>query len=462
MKTTKKLSIQGSALIVAVIFSILIAMGTLALQNFQYLTHKTNHKSFEGNKARYIAESGIMIALDELNKQTASPFSGAGDFTWVSAGSNIYTLTRSDIGTVNITVDYSDPSAVIIKSYGFYESVRKGIQVKAIKAGSSAISPIFPGAIAAMSDIVTMNSFTVDSFANGMYDPVHPGYNGHIFTKNDSINIKSGTIIRGHIYAPSSPVPVFGTGETSNGNVYWTAGDESTTHNCGGSTGIFSELKPLAVPPHLLMTGTPSSVLSTGGSYGSGHYTGASNLGNLIFTGGSYKIDGNLELSNSKILTVKGNCDIYITGDLFLGNGAQIVNYSLKADGADPDALPDVDKVYTLRIYVEGGLTFSQGLEVNPYCNYDVTKLQLYGCGSGFFASPAKKFNIKNGGAFFGFVYAPYYEVEFNNANEVFGAFASYQIIPKNGSKIHFDERLWGFMEGVAPNKYGPSGWKEI
>ena len=117
MKTTKKLSIQGSALIVAVIFSILIAMGTLALQNFQYLTHKTNHKSFEGNKARYIAESGIMIALDELNKQTASPFSGAGDFTWVSAGSNIYTLTRSDIGTVNITVDYSDPSAVIIKCF---------------------------------------------------------------------------------------------------------------------------------------------------------------------------------------------------------------------------------------------------------------------------------------------------------------------------------------------------------
>ncbi len=462
MKTTKRLSVKGSALIVSIIFSTLIGMGTVALQNFQYLTHKTNHKSFEGNKARYMAEAGIMLALDELNNQTSSPFSGAGDFYWASSGGNIYTLSRSDIGSVNVTVDYTDPNSVVIKSYGFYQSVRKGLEVKAIKAGSSAINPIFPGAIAAQSDIVTMNSFTVDSFANGVYDALHPGYNGHVFTKDDSINLKSGTIVRGHVYAPPSPVPVFNTGENSNGNVYWTAADETAAHNCGGSTGVFTEFKPVAIPPHLLMTGSPTAVLSSGGSYGSGHYTGATGLGNLTFTGGFYKIDGDMALGNSKVLTIKGNSDIYITGDLSLGNGAMIINYTLKADGSDPDTLPDVDKVYTLRIYVDGGLTFSQGNEVNMYCNYDVTKLQLYGCGNGYFATPAKKINIKNGGSFFGFVYAPYYEVEFNNANEVFGAFASYQIIPKNGSKIHFDERLWGFVDGVAPDKYGLSGWEEI
>ena len=461
MKISKGVSFRGSALIVSVMFSTLIAMGTVALQNFQYLTHKTNHKSFEGNKARYIAESGIQIALDELNSES-SPFSGAGDFVWTPAGTSIFTLTRTDVGNVNITVDYSNPNDVLIKSYGYYESVRKGIEVKAIKAGSSAINPIFPGAIAAMSDIVTMNSFTVDSYSNGIYDALHPGYNGHVFTKDDSINLKSGTKVRGHVYAPPSPVPVFNTGEPSSGNVYWTAADETASHNCGGSTGVFTEFKPVAIPPHLLMSGLPKATLASGGSYGSGHYTGANNLGNFTLTGGFYKIDGDVDLSNSKVLTVTGNCDIYITGSLSLGNGATIKNYTLKADGPDPDALPDVDKVFTLRIYVEGGLTFSQGNEVNMYCNYDVTKLQLYGCGNGIFASPAQKFNIKNGGAFFGFIYAPYYEIEFTNANEVFGAFASYQIIPKNGSKIHFDERLWGFVDGVAPDKYGLTGWNEI
>ncbi|MBN2143900.1 MAG: hypothetical protein JW774_04670 [Candidatus Aureabacteria bacterium] len=460
MKKIKLWLSQGSSLVVSIIFSTIMGMGVVGILHYQYTTHKMNHKSFEGNKARYLAESGIQIAMDELNTQSI-PFSGTGSYTWANSGST-YTLNRSDIGPVNIVVNYTNPNDVVIQSHGTYQTVTKGLEVHAIKAGTSPIHPIFPGAIASMSDVVTMSAFTVDSYSNGIYNPASPGYNGHIFTKDDSINLKSGAIVRGHIYAPPNPAPTFSTGSPSNGMVYHTAADEAASNNCGGSTGEFSTFRPVAIPPHLLMTNPPSATLSSGGSYGSGHYIGANNLGNLTFTGGFYKIDGNVDLGNGAVLTVQGKSDIYITGNLDLGNSATIVNYTLKADGPDPDALPDVDQVFTLRIYVDGGLTFSQGNEVNMYCSYDVTKLQLYGCGSGHFASPAKKFNIKNGGAFFGFVYAPYYEVEFNNANEVFGAFAVYQIIPKNGSKIHFDERLWGIIDGVAPDKYGLSGWNEI
>jgi hypothetical protein len=198
------------------------------------------------------------------------------------------------------------------------------------------------------------------------------------------------------------------------------------------------------------MSGTPTATLSDNGSYSGGHYNGNTNLTDITFSGGFYKITGNVGIKANKKWTLTGNCDIYVTGDVSFGNNAEFINYV--------PATPVVT-TYTVRLFVDGDVTFSQGDNFNLN-TFSSSKLQIYGTGP--LNSPLKTIDIKNSVNFVGFIYAPNYKVNLNGSGEVYGSFTVNLINPKQGSKIHFDENLVGFTVGASLDKYPIRNWREI
>jgi Tfp pilus assembly protein PilX len=438
--------IEGSALVATLIFCTVAAMGVGSLLLLQSTSYRMSHKSYEGNRALYLAEAGVALALDELNKHT-TPFTGSSDFNWSSSG-NVYTLTRSDIGNIEVEVDYSNANLVVIRSRGEYQSIKKGIELKAARSTADPMDLTFPGAIAALSDVDCKNNVLVDSYDDGSYDAGNDyGYHGDIFSRGASIKINAGAKVRGHVYYANTAASI-----NHGGEIYWDANDEATTNNRNPEIGDFRDFKPATVPPHLLMSGTAIKQIQTGDTLGPGHYTGNNNLGNFTLTGGFYKIDGDLDIGNSGICTISGDSDIYITGNLNMGNGAEMINWV--GDGTVVDGITDV---YSLRLFVGGDIVFGNGNITNPQSNYDCSLLQIFGLGK-----TGTDIDIKNGGLFIGTIYAPQYTVDLTNSNEIFGAFAVTLISPKNGALIHFDERLWGLIDGTPAGKYGAASWKEL
>ena len=446
---------KGSALIIALTFGVLMLGGIASLIKLQSLNHKINHRSFEGNKALYIAESGIHLALHELNYNpvAASRFTSSPFFTWTNKGSGIYSLTRTDIGNgiLYVEADYSNPNIITITSKGVYQDVTKKLQVKSIKGPTSTLNSTFPGAIAALSEVVIMSSFIADSYSGGTYNPASPGYRGDILSRGNSVDLKNGVIIRGHCYALPGP-STFSVAppDTSRGVIFWSSVDEASLIYRPGEQENFNEFTPITVPAHLLMTGTKDGTLTGGGIYPGGYYNGTAGKGNSItFTGGFYKIAGDLLFNNNKDMIITGPCDIYVTGDFDVGGN--IINYDTVSG-----------QVFQLRIFVDGYIAFKQGADVNTLANYTASTFQLYGTGPGKDASPADRISFNNSTDFIGTIYAPEYEVEFASGSQVFGAFAVYKIIPKAGSQIHFDERLLGDPDGTNPKQYGIDAWKII
>ena len=58
---------EGSALVATLIFSTVSLMGAGSLLLLQHSSHRMNHKSFEGNRALYLAEAGVSIASEKAS-----------------------------------------------------------------------------------------------------------------------------------------------------------------------------------------------------------------------------------------------------------------------------------------------------------------------------------------------------------------------------------------------------------
>lgn len=448
MHKLKSINRRGSLLLITFMLISGAALVIGSLLKLQYNHHKMGHRSFEGNVALYMAESGLHIALDEMNTQVA-PFTGTGSFDWTTVSSDIYTLTRSNFsggGSLTVTVDFSNPLDTTITSRGSFQDISKTIISRAPIGPAEGLNPMFPGAISSLSNISLMNSFQTDSYNNGVYPaPAADRYNGHVFTKGASASLKSGSVVRGKFYYVSGATVA--TGAPSNGMVYHSLANESTVSNQGGTLATIQSFKAAVVPVHLQMPGSPSSTLTSGTTYGSGHYGGNNNLQNITFSGGYYKISGNMDIKANQNWYVTGNSDIYITGNFTMGNGAEFINYTGGLGGT----------IHKVRIFIDGDVSFAQGNGIN-LGNYTPTFFQLFGTGP--LESSLHTVDIKNSGNFIGTVYAPNYKINFNAGGEAWGAFTCRTIDPKNGAFLHYDTRLGSVVDGVPPDKYGIYGWR--
>jgi hypothetical protein len=241
----------------------------------------------------------------------------------------------------------------------------------------------------------------------------------------DGINMHNSSVVDWYNYtAEDSPMKV-GTNSTDsgavdllncvtiNGDVAIGAGgnpDEVvSTHSGTVITGdVYAQTQSAALPS----VSVPAYLeqMSSGGE-----------INNNATLASSGKYDA-IDLGNSKTLTVTGNVELYITGDLTLGNSAAI-----EVDDSFPDS--------SLTIYLAGNLDSKNSSSVNntteiPY------NCRIYGLDT------CTKMDFKNSVDLHAVIYAPQADVVFHNSVDVYGAVIGKSLDFKNSSRLYYDASL--------------------
>ncbi|OPZ98095.1 MAG: hypothetical protein BWY71_01368 [Planctomycetes bacterium ADurb.Bin412] len=243
----------------------------------------------------------------------------------------------------------------------------------------------------------------------------------------DSIELKNGTMVDGFNYDTDEPLLQIATSSTASGHIdmkngvtivgdvlVGVGGDPDVVIGEGPGVTIVGNTysMPVAWNPPII---TVPVYLSTSASLGEITNSGT------ISSSGKYS---SIALGAGKVLTIDGEVELYITGNVDLGNDAEI---RVVDAAANPNA--------SLTIYLEGNFIGKNGSGFNNLTQ-DTQKLTLYGlanCTSiGLFAK----------GAFYGTVYAPCADIELKNAVEVFGAMVGNSFIQKESAGFHFDAKL--------------------
>jgi hypothetical protein len=129
-----------------------------------------------------------------------------------------------------------------------------------------------------------------------------------------------------------------------------------------------------------------------------------------------------INLKNSKTITINGAVSLYITGDVILGNSAE-----LQVVNTNPDA--------SLILYLGGNF---EGKNLSTFNNMtqDPKKLKIYGLDS------CEQMLFKNSSDFYGAVYAPNADVIFDNSANAFGSVAAKSFVQRNSATFDYDASL--------------------
>jgi len=172
--------------------------------------------------------------------------------------------------------------------------------------------------------------------------------------------------------------------------------------------------------------------------------------GNLTLdASGLYRYE-NINLKNNESLTINGDVDMYITGNLSLDNTAHI---DIDPTNTHPNA--------QLTIYLAGSLNGLNGSGFNnttdPNSSYpagDPHKLTVYGLSSN------TSIVIKNSAVFCGVIYAPNANVTLHNGADIYGSVVANSYIQKNSATFWYDVTL----RQVSSEKFThfvPIHWRE-
>lgn len=126
-----------------------------------------------------------------------------------------------------------------------------------------------------------------------------------------------------------------------------------------------------------------------------------------------------IDLQTNKVITISGDVTLYVTGDLILGNSAEI----------------QIEEDSSLTLYLAGDLEGKNSSTINNETK--VTKnLQIYGLDS------CETMVFKNSTDFYGVIYAPYTDVIMNNSATVYGAAVSKSYDMQNSGIFMYDASL--------------------
>jgi hypothetical protein len=244
------------------------------------------------------------------------------------------------------------------------------------------------------------------------------------------LNLKSGTMISAYNQDADDPPLQIGTNSTSSGAitaktgvtidgdvVVGPGGDPTTVINNPAESTITGDIYPsliehktptVTVPQYLVdmvSSGTigTSTTLSSAGKYDS------------INLGGATGYDPN----KVDKVNVNSNVEIYVTGDLKLGNGDEVI--------IQPDA--------SLTIFLGGNLYVDNSGAINNLTK-DPTKLQIYGLDT------CASLDFKNSGTFYGAVYAPNADVHLYNSFTLYGAVIANSFTQDMNANFFYDMNL--------------------
>jgi len=126
-----------------------------------------------------------------------------------------------------------------------------------------------------------------------------------------------------------------------------------------------------------------------------------------------------IDLGNSETVTISGDLTLYITGDIILGNSAEL--------GIENDA--------SLVLYLGGDFEGKNSSTVNNETQ-DAQKLKIYGLDS------CETIRFKNSSDLYGAIYAPNADVVMDNSANIYGSVVSKSFDQRNSGTFNYDVSL--------------------
>jgi hypothetical protein len=398
--TYTKIKSSGAAVpLVLVAVVVLVVMGT-AMLGVAMHTRLMSSRSASDLVARSAADAGLVKVLYEMNERLKV---GSWDNSFLPAVTGVQ-LENCD-ATYDYTVTGNPTTGFTVEAVG-----RAGRSVKRTSCTLDLAGP-FDAAIFAKQNLILNNSAAVDWYNNDGDDySFQVGTNS---TLDNAISLKSGITINGDV--------VVGPGANPD-----TVINGKSTANITGSTYALTTpcpFSPVIVPPDLQFLPSSGVITDTGTITSSAKYS-------------------EIDLRNNNTITISGSVDLYITGNITLGNSSQL----LVDNSTNPNA--------SLTLYVGGYFEGKNNSDINNL-TADSTKLKIYGLDT------CSNIDIKNNSSFYGAIYAPEADVVFHNAVDIYGAVAAENIEQKNSANFNYDASLRDISMSDTSVRFVIDGWSE-
>ena len=376
MKRQLKLKKRGSAIPLAMVaVLILLAMGT-GLLSLGWHSRSNSIRTTTDIVARCAADAGLTKALFEMNeKLKVEPWNGSS------------LPLETEISLPNCDAVYSYTVTGDINNGYIVESTGNSGQAQRTVSCTLQLRGPFEAAIFTENGIELKNSAVVD------------WYN---YTADDRImQIGTNSIVPGSIGLKNSA--------TVNGDVVvGVGGDPSIViSNYGatitGDTRALTEryeMPPITLPEWLESMPSSGVIQNETTISSSGKYSG-------------------INLGNSETITISGGITLYITGDIILGNSAEL----------------GIENNSSLILYLDGNFEGKNSSTVNNLTQ-NAKNLQIYGLDN------CETMIFKNSTDFYGAIYAPNADVIMNNSATIYGAVIAKSFEQKNSGTFNYDVLL--------------------
>lgn len=391
------------ALVMVLLFTTGMGLLDLGLRGRVLASRKASEIS-----ARLAADAGLEKCIFEMNEQLRikpwndSVLPGGTNEILLNCGASFsYAAYRGSFG--------SEPGGGIdgysAASVGRYHWAEKQVSCELVLKGP------FESAIFSDNLLTLYDGTTVDWYNYGAEDQfLAVGTNSN---EAGAIDLKSSVTVNGDV--------VVGVG----GDPLTVIGDHGATIT-GKTYALRQEydLPPIVVPPWLdsLPIRLPIAETTT------------------ITTSGKY---GGVNLKAGSILTIDGPVSLYIAGDVILGNMAEI---RIVDANTNPDA--------SLTLYLEGNYEGKNGSTINNFTR-DPKRLQI------FCLDSCISMKFKNSSTFYGAIYAPEADVNFNNSAAAYGAVVAENFSQSNSANFYYDASLRDVTMNDQAVRFVKSKWGE-
>ena len=482
MKTPKRAlhSQRGSALIVALLLTIGLAVMLASYHSLIHFNLRASHRSYHSSAAMNLAETGLEEGMYAINKKRANPL-----YTYVSDGwtvvgdtatrefSNTFavgtsseTYVKVQITNCNLTLPY--PARPTIKTQARLSlpngmpAVTKWVEVTLDAPSSSTPNeqgPPHPGLVAKRAIKFNGNNPTVDSWNS---DPAKTGVMTHRYdstTKNDEGFVGSIDVAVDQLTIQNADIK---------GHVA-TNTDTDLSNNVGPNGSILADDSPAGtkIDPNRVSTDftatlpevtAPTVIFNVLGPISDS--LSLPRVGDLPAADGKYYYQtGNIQLNN-KTLSVTSQ-DVVISApypyDIKVGGGSGAITI---ATGASLE-------IYAGRDVDISGQGVANGSSENVADTQQPSKFKIWGTGT---SNTTQDIKISGNGALSGVIYAPNANVTITgggaSGGDVMGSVVANNITISGNAQFHYDESLGQFAFGT-PADSGDSAltiyrWREL
>ena len=367
---------RGSAMPLALVaVMILLAVG-VGLLSLGYNSRIFSIRTASDITARCAADSGLTKALFEMNEQLK-----------VKPWNDSTLPLEKEISLPNCDAVYSytvtsDSGGYILESTGKCGQAERTVSCN-LKVQGPFEAAIFTKGLLNLNDSAVVDWYNYD--------------------KNDS-SLKVGT----NSIAPGS-VTLHGSALVKGDVAVGAGGDTETAISVASGSVIEGQTSALTEKVELLPVTVPEWLesLPSGGTI----------QGDTTINNSAKYSDINLQ--NNKKIVISGDVTLYITGDLILGNSAEL----------------QIEDDSSLVLYLGGDLEGKNSSTINNETK-DTKSLQIFGLDS------CELMQFKNSSDFYGVIYAPDTDVVMNNSATVYGAAVSKTYDMKNSGVFMYDASL--------------------